>query len=195
MSEVSIHPLILKLDVGGIPLDWVHWEYAATLYVNEKVAWEGGGQRIRIHGGINRDTGLRSLLELDTIIAVNDQRGGRLMSLVPPLTNRALFQRDGHICLYCGDRFRHSELTRDHVIPTSRGGPDDWTNCVTACGQCNRNKGNRTPEKARMPLLAVPYAPNRAEYLILSNRRILGDQQSFLEQFVTKRDRSVPAAA
>ena len=60
---------------------------------------------------------------------------------------------------------------------------------MTACGPCNRRKGNRSPEKANMKLLAVPYAPNRAEYLILSNRRILGDQQAFLEQFVTRRDR------
>ena len=195
MNDVHNHPLILKLDVGGIPLDWVHWEYAATLYCNEKVAWEGGGERITIQGGINRETGRRSSLELDTIIAVNDKRGGRLMSLVPPLSNRALFHRDGHLCMYCGGRFKHSELTRDHVIPTSRGGPDDWTNCVTACGACTRQKSNRTPEEAGPPLLAIPYAPNRAEYLILSNRRILGDQQAFLEQFVTRRDRGAPSAA
>ncbi|MBR9813711.1 HNH endonuclease [bacterium] len=190
MHSGDNHPLILKLDVGGIPLDWVHWEYAATAYVNNKIAWEGGGKRIRINGGTNRATGLRSFLEMDTIIAVNDHRGGALMGLVPPLTNRALFQRDGHICLYCGERYRHSDLSRDHVVPTSKGGPDEWENCVTACGPCNRRKGSRSPEKANMKLLAVPYAPNRAEYLILSNRRILGDQQAFLEQFVTKRDRA-----
>lgn len=183
------HPLILKLDVGGIPLDWIHWEYAATLYVNEKVAWEGGGDRIRIHGGMSRATGQRSFLDLDTIVAVNDRRGGKLMGLTPPLSNRGLFQRDGHLCMYCGDKFRHGELTRDHVIPVSKGGPDNWTNCVSACGPCNRKKSNRTPDQAGQPLLAIPYAPNRAEYLILSNRRILGDQQAFLSQFVTKRHR------
>jgi hypothetical protein len=32
-----------------------------------------------------------------------------------------------------------------------------------------------------MPLLAVPYAPDVAEWLLLSNRRILIDQMRFLQ--------------
>ena len=35
-------------------------------------------------------------------------------------------------------------------------------------------------EKIGMRLLAMPYAPNRAEGLILENRRILADQMEFL---------------
>lgn len=31
-----------------------------------------------------------------------------------------------------------------------------------------------------MPLLAVPFTPTWAEYLLLSNRRILADQMEFL---------------
>ena len=185
MNDVHNHPLILKLDVGGIPLDWVHWEYAATLYCNEKVAWEGGGERITIQGGINRETGRRSSLELDTIIAVNDKRGGRLMSLVPPLSNRALFHRDGHLCMYCGGRFKHSELTRDHVIPTSRGGPDDWTNCVTACGACNRQKSNRTPEEA-----GQPPRPSRSEVVDVCRERIAAVSCVLLGRACTQRDKT-----
>jgi hypothetical protein len=33
-----------------------------------------------------------------------------------------------------------------------------------------------------MSLLAVPFVPNRAEYLVLSNRRILMDQMEFLKK-------------
>ena len=35
-----------------------------------------------------------------------------------------------------------------------------------------------------MRLLAVPYAPNRAEGLILENRNILGDQMDFLRSHI-----------
>jgi len=52
---------------------------------------------------------------------------------------------------------------------------------VTACKRCNARKGSHTPEEARMPLLAIPYVPNLAEYLVLRNRRILGDQMEFLK--------------
>jgi 5-methylcytosine-specific restriction endonuclease McrA len=46
-------------------------------------------------------------------------------------------------------------------------------NVVTACRHCNQKKSGRTPEEAKMELLYAPYVPNKAEYLILSNRSIL----------------------
>ena len=53
---------------------------------------------------------------------------------------------------------------------------------MTACKPCNHAKGARRPEEAGLSLLAVPYVPNRAEYLVLSNRRILADQIDFLRK-------------
>ena len=37
------------------------------------------------------------------------------------------------ICAYCGRHFHFDDLTREHIIPTSRGGFDSWMNCITAC--------------------------------------------------------------
>lgn len=70
-----------------------------------------------------------------------------------------LFARDKHSCQYCGQQLPVSELTYDHVLPVSKGGQTDWTNVVTACGVCNRSKGNRTPEEAGLILLKKPSAP------------------------------------
>ena len=97
------------------------------------------------------------------------------------MTNRELFLRDANLCMYCGNKFRTTSLTRDHVVPLSKGGKDLWSNVVTACRNCNIRKGSRTPEKSYMPLIAIPYIPNWAEYLALSNRRILADQMEFLK--------------
>ena len=103
------------------------------------------------------------------------------------MNNHELFRRDDNLCLYCGREYPEFGLTRDHVIPLSRGGRDIWSNVVTACKACNTRKGGRTPEQARMPLLAIPYVPNWAEFLALSNRRILADQMAFLKsQFRAK---------
>jgi hypothetical protein len=52
---------------------------------------------------------------------------------------------------------------------------------VTACRRCNAHKGNQLLDQANMKLLAVPYVPNVAEYLVLRNRNILGDQMAFLK--------------
>ena len=66
------------------------------------------------------------------------------------------------------------------MLPLSRGGRDCWENVVSACLDCNVRKGGRTPQQARMPLLAIPYRPSWVEHLILSNRNILADQMEFL---------------
>ena len=175
-------PRVLALNVAGRPRRWLPWQDAAVLYCRERVAWEAGENRIRVRGGRSRLTGARSELLLSSIIAVSGAVPGAMDARrAPPLTNRALFQRDRHLCLYCGGRFAVSALTRDHVLPRARGGTDVWENVATACGACNLRKGARTPEQAGMPLLAVPYAPAQAEWLMLSNRRILADQMRFLE--------------
>ena len=62
-------------------------------------------------------------------------------------------------------------------------------NVVTACRACNEKKSDRTPEQARMELLYLPYVPNRAEYLILTNRKILADQMEFLRPHVSNHGR------
>lgn len=72
---------------------------------------------------------------------------------------RNLFARDHNICQYCGKKFSTSDLSLDHVIPRSRGGTTLWENVVTACGPCNRRKGDRTPEEARMKMLSHPVRP------------------------------------
>ena len=179
-------PAILKLDAGGLPVGWIHWQTAVTLYARKRVCWEAGEERFAVAGGINARTGERSFFELGSIIAVAD-RSKRYSQGEPLLTNRTLFQRDQNLCLYCGDEFHNGELTRDHIVPVSRGGENTWENCVTACRDCNQAKDARTPEEAGMKLLAVPYTPNLAEYLILQNRRILADQMEFLKSFARKK--------
>jgi 5-methylcytosine-specific restriction endonuclease McrA len=174
-------PLVLTLDVAGRPARWLPWHITVLLYCRERVAWEAGDTRIRIRGGRSRFTGEPTELLLSSIVAVRGFAPRHNGRLVPSLTNEALFRRDRRLCLYCGDRFPVSRLTRDHVVPRTLAGADRWENVATACLACNQRKGARTPHQAGMRLLAVPYAPNMAEWLILSNRRILADQMRFLE--------------
>ncbi len=185
-----MNPLILRLDISGSPVAWVPWQDAVCLYTKDMVAWTAGERAFTFYGGISRLTGQRSSVTVNSIIAVkqssvlrHERRG------VPPLNNNELFLRDGNLCMYCGDEFPDSALTRDHVIPVSRGGQDRWSNVVTACKHCNTHKGDRLPEEARVSLLAIPYVPNWAEFLALSNRRIYADQMEFLKSQFKRRNR------
>ena len=179
---------ILKLNIAGRPVAWITREEGALMYCRDQVAWEAGIKFVRLRGGISRATGRRSVLFVSTIVA---STGGAqeydLLNDTPALTNKNLFRRDKHMCLYCGDYLYDCELTRDHVIPVSRGGTDTWENVVTACRICNHRKADYLLEDIDMQLLAVPYVPNRAEGLILENRETLGDQMEFLKVHAGKR--------
>jgi len=179
---------VLSLDAGGRILDWISWQDAACLYVREAVAWTLGEPCLTVHGGFRSD-GKQSILSLHPIVASRGHCRSNAVDPSPALTNAALFARDRHICLYCGTHYSRGELTRDHVVPLSRGGRDIWVNVVTACLACNIRKGGRTPQQAAMPLLAVPYKPSWVEHLILSNRNILADQMEFLVHHLPKHRR------
>ncbi len=182
--------LILTLDMHGSPHRWITWQHACFYYAKDLVAWATGDHSFTFHGGVNRTTGERSSITVESIIAIKGKAlSSRAQLQVPPLDNRELFHRDRHICAYCGGEFGSQRLTRDHVVPVSHGGRDKWMNVVTACRSCNQHKSGRTPEQAGMELLYAPYVPNKAEYLILCNRNILVDQMDFLARHVSKRSR------
>ena len=166
-----------------MPLEWVGYQDAVRLYHLEQVAYTCGTPLYCIHGGINARTGLRSVIEVNSIVATYG-RNHALVKLrdryVPPLNNPALFRRDSQLCLYCGETFRPRDLSRDHVTPLIQGGADAWNNVVTACRRCNNHKAGRTPEQACMELLAIPFIPTHAEYVYLQGRSILADQMDFL---------------
>ena len=182
---------VLSLDAHGGILDWISWQDAVCLYVRDAVAWTLGETCLTVHGGFNRGSGQQSVIALHPIIASRGHARPDSIDPAPALNNGALFARDRHLCLYCGGHFSRYELTRDHVIPTSRGGRDIWQNVVSACLPCNLRKGNRTPQEAHMPLLAVPYRPSWVEHLILSNRNILADQMEFLRSHLPRDRRDV----
>ena len=177
---------ILRLDLAGQPRGWLTLQEAISAYARGDVVYGIGDSLPPVFGGIQRSSGLRSSVTLQPIIAIE----GRIIDgFTPPLCNRTLFRRDDYRCLYCGNQFRRSELTRDHVLPVSRGGTDKWENVVAACKRCNWVKDNHTPEEASMPLLAVPFRPNQFEWHFLAKERVLADQMDYLsQQFRADRD-------
>jgi len=182
---------VLSLDANGRILDWMSWQEAVCLYARDAVAWTIGDPCLTIRGGHNRLSGRQSSIDLHPIVASKGHARPGLIEPAPALTNASLFARDRMLCLYCGNQFSRPTLTRDHVIPLSRGGRDTWVNVVSACVPCNVKKGSRTPQQANMPLLAVPYRPSWVEHLILSNRNILADQMEFLVNHLPRKRRGL----
>lgn len=79
------------------------------------------------------------------------------------LTQVNLFLRDGYRCAYCNRHKRelktHEFLTRDHILPQSKGGKDEWKNVVTACSTCNNKKADYLLSEINMQLKKPPTIP------------------------------------
>lgn len=179
----SLSQQVLRTDVSGMPLEWIGFRDAVRIYHLGHVAYSCGNILYEVHGGTNAITHSRSVIKVNSIIATRGENHSWLRNrdkYNPPLSNTALFARDAHICMYCGSQFHAHDLSRDHVMPISKGGQDHWKNVVTACKRCNNHKAGQTPEQANMQLLAVPFVPTHAEYVYLQGKRILADQMEFL---------------
>jgi 5-methylcytosine-specific restriction endonuclease McrA len=102
------------------------------------------------------------------------------------VTNTFLFARDHYRCQYCGRhraQLRGREfLTRDHIVPMSRGGGNTWQNVVTACSPCNNRKGSHLPDEVGMHALHLPLEPNYVE-LVWAVRRITPVQAKYIKMF------------
>ncbi len=58
---------------------------------------------------------------------------------------RVIFERDGGICMKCGESAKKDSFHVDHIIPISRGG-DEWAleNLELSHPKCNLSKGAKT---------------------------------------------------
>ena len=190
MVAMEKNNLFLALDIAGNPSSWLNAEAAVHLIATDRVLAPLGQHSRTLYGGINAASGNRSSIEISSILLTNARVQQRRWheDYQAPLTNRALFARDGHLCLYCGESFSSRELTRDHIIPTSRGGNNGWSNVASSCRHCNHRKNNRTLAEWGVELIAVPYTPCYAEHLILNSKTILADQMAFLTKRLRRRN-------
>ena len=102
------------------------------------------------------------------------------------ITNTFLFARDGYRCQFCARpqlQLKPREcLTRDHLVPLSRGGTNAWTNVVTACSSCNARKGNHLPEELGMYPIKPPVEPHFV-HLAWAVRRLTPTQAKYIRLF------------
>jgi len=123
---------------------------------------------------------------IPTVIVLN--RYDRVPLVSPVFGLRGLWERDGGRCQYTGRALSASEASIDHVMPRSRGGADDWENCVLSDRAVNHRKGARTPGEAGLRLLSAPRAPRPVpSTLRIRNLHQIEDWNHFLQPLRRKR--------
>ena len=90
---------ILKLNSAGHPTGWVNYQTAVRLYYLDQIAFECGSSNIVIKGGTSRLTGLRSVININSIIATKSLHKLDYSAFTPSLNNSSLFMRDANTCM------------------------------------------------------------------------------------------------
>ena len=100
-----------------------------------------------------------------------------------------VFERDAHRCVYCGrdmlvDFETFMMVQEDHLVPTSKDGPDEVDNIVTACSVCNMLKGNHTPKDDYK-------TGKRGEYIAAIRKHVMSRRAKRLADFIPWTQRNV----
>ena len=144
----------LLLNATWEPLKVVHWQKALTLWCQGKV---------EVVASYDREVRSVSLsFRLPSVIRLLRRIRIRRAIDDVPFSRANIYARDACTCQYCGHRFSAADLTFDHVVPVAQGGRKTWENIVSACVNCNRRKGGRTPDQAGMSLIRPPKRPSKA---------------------------------
>lgn len=74
-------------------------------------------------------------------------------------TKANIWKRDKFTCGYTGEKLTRENITVDHILPSSRGGQNSWTNLITCEKNLNVWKADRTPKECGLKLLWKPEQP------------------------------------
>ena len=144
----------LVLDVAHRPISVINWKRALVMEMLAKA------EVLEYYA----DVGIQSVNDVFPLPAVmkvafyvKNMNGRRQAGHgYINVSRKSILIRDNYECQYCGSR---SNLTIDHVIPSSRGGEWRYDNLVTACSKCNTKKGSKLPSECRMHPRKQPEVP------------------------------------
>lgn len=162
----------LVLNADYTPLTIINWQRALVWSIKNQENRNIGVEIIDFYKndyivGVNKSFPIPAVVKTAKYFRINNQKVN--------FSRKNLFVRDCFTCQYCGVKPDMKYLTYDHVIPKSlwknkQGSPTTWTNIVTACVNCNRKKGNKTPQQAQMTLRSLPTIPNKSsKYLPITS--------------------------
>jgi 5-methylcytosine-specific restriction endonuclease McrA len=139
---------VLLLNATYEPLSTIKIERAMVLLISQKAEVIHSSEK-RVIRTVNKEYPCPEVVRLKSFVRV------KFKEIAP--SKRNIIDRDGE-CQYCGSKHR---LTIDHVIPTSKGGENTWTNLVACCWDCNNKKGDRTPGEWGHQLKRQPFRPTQ----------------------------------
>ena len=145
-----------------VPVQWADWLKLPIRENDDQVGTTRGQVRVpRVIVAVNFDKMLRKRLKLN-------------------LTN--LRKRYKDTCAYTGRKLRPSEMSKEHVLPVSKGGKTTWPNVVLAHRDINSKRGNRSLEEAGLKLKYQPTEPREVPaWMLIENTSGFKEWDRFLK--------------
>lgn len=160
MKKNHLRTLVLNADY--LPLTIISWQRSIVLLLEDRVHQLDFYKNDAIKDGHGRQYPIPAVVALRKYV--------RREARTAPFCRKNVLIRDALVCQYCVTRFDPSELTFDHVVPRSKwkgqDSPTCWENIVTCCLWCNRRKGNKTCQEARMFPVKTPVKPAFGEIFL-----------------------------
>ena len=143
---------ILLLDKNYLAISVISIRRAATLIIKGKAESvnDNLSKSIKTGSGLFK---IPSIIRLLTTIPYKAYMGRTKFS------RKNVMIRDNYECQYCAEYLGKNKGTIDHVVPRSKGGGSDYSNCVACCKYCNIVKADKTPEEAGFKLRTNPRRP------------------------------------
>ena len=159
MSSSQINKAVLVLNSSYEPVSISRAKNAIKLLVKGAAVCEED-YGVEVYSGNQH----HAAIMLPCVIRLRNYK--KIPIRISQMTRPNIYARDHYLCLYCGAKEGATRivngkptrvlLTLDHILPASRGGGFWWDNLASCCVECNRKKGDRTPEEAGMPLRHTP---------------------------------------
>ena len=169
---------VLVLNCDYTPHRIVSWKSAFVLiYSKDNGARLVASYKKTIKDSAHRTYNLPAVIVLQKYIKASNRKA--------KFSRQNIYIRDDFQCQYCGGKFDITKLNIDHVVARSKPHKlpngykmSSFENCVTACIQCNKKKGDKTLEQAKMRLLRIPKSITQSEkiYYEIVNRQFIPEE-------------------
>lgn len=156
MNSDGSKPPALALDIAYEKDENGEWDFSNPSYINP-VGWEDFINLPIREYDLTVSTA-KFTMRAPTILIAPEYR--KVPMRTPRATKFNVYERDGGVCQYTGEKVPKGSGNIDHVISRAKGGKNSWENMVWCKSIINSKKGDKLPHEVGLKLIRKPKAPS-----------------------------------
>lgn len=123
-----------RKELKGLNYGWLYREYGDQSYDPKEL--EKRISALMLDDDVTKKSGIY------LYVLTGDQKWLNIRAFTPK-QKREAYERQGGVCPICSNSFTFKEMEADHIVPWSKGGKTNATNCQMLCVKDNREKSGK----------------------------------------------------